>query len=283
MDWAEALRKCVAFIGCPIVGGEFRIAGSVFFYGKAGPDNQTNPTFLVTAEHVIRGMREKGAVKVAVRFNTRRGTMKYHVSDIDDWFKHPTDTSVDLAILECGVPLVADHLVIPSDLRVTPAPAEQSTLELGSAVLVAGLFVQHSGSERNIPIVRVGSLACLTEEKVDLNVYGNSDAYLVEMHSTGGISGSPVLVKERPAGLVVGNAHRYYFLGVMHGHFEAEVYAVGKQKFEPDEKIAMIHTGIAIVTPGEKLEELVELYIANPKTRGPIHFTVSLEEHAPDA
>jgi hypothetical protein len=282
MNFADQVRKCVAFIGCPIVGAGFKIVGSVFFFGKS-KGQYTDPTFLVTADHVIADMKKLGCKHAAVRFNTKGGITKYLVTDINDWYTHPTDASVDVAVLECGLPKGADHLVMPSSAMIKTS--EMSDVPLGSDVMVAGLFSHHSGTDRNIPIVRSGSLACVTEEKVPLIGYGEAEAYLIEMHSTGGISGSPVLVRAPPPnfepGVMVGGLP-YHFIGLMHGHFEKPLKAKGKMQFDNDEVLAMINTGIAIVVPAEKIDEVIDLYIANPKKRGPISHEILLEKYAPD-
>ena len=65
---------------------------------------------------------------------------------------------------------------------------------MGDEVFVVGLFRHRHGTQRNIPIVRVGNLAALTEEKVATNDFGLVDAYLIEARSIGGLSGSPVFL-----------------------------------------------------------------------------------------
>jgi hypothetical protein len=49
-----------------------------------------------------------------------------------------------------------------------------------------GLFSEHQGAERNIPIVRVGNIAAMPEEPVLTTSWGAIDAYLIEARSIGG-------------------------------------------------------------------------------------------------
>jgi hypothetical protein len=55
-----------------------------------------------------------------------------------------------------------------------------------------GLFKSHYGEQRNIPIIRIGNIAALPEEPVQTHYCGPTDAYLVEVRSIAGLSGSPV-------------------------------------------------------------------------------------------
>lgn len=282
MPFADEIRKCVAFIGCPIAGGDFRITGSVFFYGT-DQGGSTNPTFLVTADHVIRGLRDQGVEWAAVRINTKAGTTKYLKTRVEDWFSHPTDSSLDVAILECGVPNIADHLVFPSHMSATTGQFAELQIEPGTDVLVTGLFSKHAGNARNIPYVRSGTLACISEEKVPLDNYGDADVHMVEVHSTGGLSGSPVIAKvpdnRVTEGVVVGP--RYHLIGLMHGHWYGKVHVKAKIEYDDVDVVKLMTTGIAVVVPVERIDELMVLYAQHPRPRSTIDQDFTLEKIAP--
>jgi hypothetical protein len=100
-----------------------------------------------------------------------------------------------------------------------------------------GLFTRRIGSQRNIPIVRIGNVAALPEELIRTRS-GLMKAYLVEMRSIAGLSGSPVFVdlpSAQPMAVSAGFLHdtrikppdpeqinwfQYRFLGLIHGHFD---------------------------------------------------------------
>ena len=191
---SDEIRKCVVFVGYQLADGQMRLAGSAFFLGRGQTGTRATDVFLVTAKHVVDGIRKLGLQHVFIRANTTEGQSVWAKCQSDEWLFHPTDPSVDLALLHTGVPNGWDHLVIPSSMCATPQSLEANAVGLGDEVFIVGLFRHHHGTQRNIPIVRVGNLAAMTEEKVNTKHYGLVDAYLIEARSIGGLSGSPVFL-----------------------------------------------------------------------------------------
>ena len=83
-------------------------------------------------------------------------------------------------------------------------------IRVGSPVGLTGLFVHHHGSSRNIPIVRSGNIAAMTDEPVSTR-RGLMTAFLVEVRSIGGLSGSPVFAE---------GVAETGVIGLVHGHFD---------------------------------------------------------------
>ena len=145
-----------------------------------------------------------------------------------------------------------DHRVFPIAGFATKEKVELEKIGLGEETIIAGLFAPHHGNTKNIPIVRIGSIAAMPEEKVITRI-GQIDAYLVEARSIGGLSGSPVFVNMgimRDRGGVLEIEKRVdgtrslgtiYLLGLMHGHYD-------------EEKVNM---GIGIVVPATKILEVI--------------------------
>jgi hypothetical protein len=109
--------------------------------------------------------------------------------------------------------------------------------------------------------VRVGSIASMPLEPVSTRL-GALEAYLVEARSVGGLSGSPVYVRTEAwredenhqfHPRFGGNA--WHLLGIMHGHWQAPMEDVAVDDGLSTEYVNM---GIAVVTPIDKLLELVE-------------------------
>ena len=48
----------------------------------------------------------------------------------------------------------------------------ENEVALGDEVIVSGLFKHHFGKSRNIPIVRTGNLAALSEERIKTKMFG---------------------------------------------------------------------------------------------------------------
>jgi len=81
----------------------------------------------------------------------------------------------------------------------------------GADLVVVGLFTMHHGTRRNLPIVRRGTLASLPHEPLRDEAARPFDAYIAEVISIGGLSGSPVFV-----GIPGGPA---YLLGIIRAHW----------------------------------------------------------------
>jgi len=270
----DDVRKCVAFIGLQMADGSFRLAGSLFFLGK-DKEGETSITrmWAVTAKHVIDDIRKTGVTETFLRMNQKDGQAQWMKAPLSSWFRHPSDSSIDVSILEMGIPSAMDHLVLPYSLCATDQKMKDSEVGLGDEVFVTGLFKHHHGTKRNIPIVRVGNLACMTEEKITTKYFGEIDAYLIEARSIGGLSGSPVFLNLGSSRVIGGNmvfgasGPRFLLLGLVHGHYDVNASDVdqllhdGSTSGQNDR----VNTGIAIVVPFSKIDSVITSYIeANP-------------------
>jgi len=264
----DKIRKCVVFIGLRMANGDFRLAGSGFFIGRGIENGKANTVYLVTAKHVVEGITKKGLTEVYIRGNLTTGSTEWAKTESKDWRFHPTDASVDIALIQVGVPSHWDHLVMPITMCATPDTLQSNEVGLGDEVFIVGLFRHHHGSNKNIPIVRVGNLAALSEEKIDTNLYGSMDAFLIEARSIGGLSGSPVLLNLGVTRYIKGAVQQstsgpiFLLLGLIHGHFD--VLSTSVDDTTEDSGAATMHdrvnTGIAIVVPIEKVVESISTY-----------------------
>ncbi len=258
---SDNVRKSVAFLGYRMADGIFRMAGSAFFIGN----ELTGAAYAVTARHVIDEIRRRGLDQVWFRSNTKTGEAKWIETPLGAWLYHPTDQTVDVAILSVTVPDDLDHLIISNKMCVTDTVMKEQEVALGEEVFITGLFSHHHGAHRNIPIVRVGNLACLSEERV-ITEFGEIEAYLIEARSIGGLSGSPVFLNLGVSRMIKGqvmhaqNSPIFYLLGLIHGHFDVRVQT--QDRIEPDKSDEMsparINTGIAIVVPFSKIQEVID-------------------------
>ena len=240
--------------------------GSCFFVGQQDSPEQAvaSRVFVVTAKHVIESLRSKGCESCLLRLNPidrRRKLIELEIP-IERWRFHPSDENVDVAVLEQGVPAEADHLVIPLSLGADVEKFSINEVDLGDEVFVSRLFIHHSGQKRNTPIVRVGSLAALAEEKVRTK-RGYIDAYLIEARSIGGLSGSPVFVNLGTTRMIAGEMKvhtggpNYFLHGLIHGHFRAAVDDRMVTEGGRDVEHELVNAGIAIVVPFEKVTEAI--------------------------
>jgi len=266
MKVPDEIRKSVAFVGYQ-VNDQIKLAGTAFFAADPIADTEASLIWLVTAAHVINGIRTAApASKVYVRMNTCDGGTTWLETDYGDWIIH---NAADLAVLNYA----PSHDLV--DYRVAPlgpgGPATDEIIQregigVGDEVFLAGLFINHVGSRQNIPIVRMGNIAAMPGEPIHLPRWGSMAAYLVEARSIGGLSGSPVfvhlgVVRYKPGdpspGLVTSsNPHgNFYLIGVMHGHFDGRLTDVDAT---PDDfERERVNMGIAIVVPVQCLLELL--------------------------
>lgn len=133
----DEVRKAVAFIGYEDKrNGAFAPKGTFFFLGRDPQpgENFSRTVFAVTARHVIEGMRRKAVEETVLRLNPRAegADLIMHPIPLHNWFVHPTEENIDVAITEVGVTVAQDHKVIPMSLCATDAFFEQNEVELGS-------------------------------------------------------------------------------------------------------------------------------------------------------
>lgn len=250
-----------------MANGTFRLAGSVFFLGRDKPgEPKADPMYAVTAKHVIDDIRGTGVEHAWLRLNLKDGEAKWFQTSLADWFVHPTDKSIDVAILKMGLAATFDHLVFPYSLCITNERMQENEVALGDEVFITGLFRHHHGSRRNIPIVRVGNLACMAEEKISTKSFGDIDAYLVESRSIGGLSGSPVFLNLGIARIIKKQVKFatgepiFYLIGLVHGHYDvqaSELDNVGTEDKEDHLSPDRVNTGIAMVVPFHNIEAVI--------------------------
>jgi hypothetical protein len=210
---------------------------------------------------------------------------------------HPTDDSVDVAVLSLNdFPDDFNQMFFLTRAFATGDILKKARIEVGEEVFLTGLFSNHYGLKRNIPIVRVGNIAALPDEPIETD-WGSVDAYLVEMRSIGGLSGSPVFAQtveedylrkfqtdgpayylstntitvgeplpkaepvklELPSGwkmLPDSRMRSYCLLGLMHGHFDLP--GSSEDSVVQDSSGKSVNMGIGIVVPATKILEVLD-------------------------
>lgn len=273
------LLKCVVFLGYRDEHEQYHFTGSGFWISRPGPSDIRDvyrPAYLATAAHVIATIKKESADgRVWMRVNTKQGVQEWRETPLQCWATHPDD-SVDIAVLKIGIDEAFDHVAWPMEACVTDDSLDtvdtgDRKVELGDELCFAGLFWPHTGDKKNIPIVRIGTVAALRNEPVVNRDGLPMDAYLVESRSVGGVSGSPVFIDIITAktilpptsGYMAGaynpqSKARLKLFGVVHGHFgdDLEPDAVaddGKEKLH-------VNMGIAMVIPAEKIIEVLDRF-----------------------
>lgn len=246
--------KCVVFVGLEIdvwVGTGFLVSReSDKFSGK-------NFIYLVTARHVIAKIGNRDFI---IRINTKDGKSSvFHVSSEIKWFFHPKeDKSSDVAVYPLVIDKAAfselDYAAISTKIFVSDASMESDNIGVGDDIFMAGLFGRHSGNEKNLPIVRMGNIAMIPSEPIKTHDFGDMEAYLIESHSIGGLSGSPVFVlKQHEIG-----RWRSHLLGLVHGHWRIDSEKIIDSSIEDSKEFNKMNVGITAVVPAKKILETIE-------------------------
>lgn len=261
MQIPEEIRKSVFFILFLTKEG-YKLAGTGFFVSMPVTDDPNRMfIYLITAKHVIvEASRASIDGNIWLRINTKNGFELISTSGAA-WQTHSEDCSVDAAVLSWAPDSTHfDYLTIPVSMTANEDIISKEAIGIGDEVFLTGLFVNHHGKKRNIPIVRVGNIAAMPEEPVTTRLFGDMEAYLIEARSIGGLSGSPVFVY-LPGMRVIGNTvemkgRTFYWLGLMHGHWDLPVL---KEDMIVEDNVSKeaVNMGIGIVVPAFKILEII--------------------------
>ena len=271
MHIPREILKTVAFV-CfrNKISGSLVPVGSSFFLGIQPDANVpwASNVFITTARHVIDGLAAQGSESCVIRMNAKSPNQTFVEIEIpiSEWKFNKTDDSIDVAICEHGLPADADHLVLPMTLGASDAILSEYGVDIGEDVFVSGLFAHHFGNEKNIPIVRVGNIAAMNEERIKTRK-GDMDAFLIEARSIGGLSGSPVFINfgaMRQVGnstLLGAPGPQHVLLGLIHGHFDVKKNDISSDQITEDAIKDSVNAGIAIVVPFEAIKETISQHL----------------------
>lgn len=259
MRLGEQILRSVAFIGAGTASGDFHIGGTAFIVGVPFANDETRGHhYLVTAKHNIAGARKYGTVGVRVNL-LGGGTRLYETHD--KWAYSDNEAS-DVAVMFAAFPQDVDLATIRYSSLVTDRVIAEWGIGVGDDLAIVGLFRKREGERRNLPIVRMGSIAATPDEPlIDPKTGWEYEAYLAETRSIGGLSGSPVFVVLKggdafPSGetLPLGKI-RLCLLGLIRGHWDKAAYEMGDFASTENE---IFNTGIAIVSPISDVIKILE-------------------------
>lgn len=253
----EEVRECVVYLGLPVNLPDGSMAmnpvGTGFLVFKRDETLENwGYSYLATAKHVAEALTGKEFV---ARVNRKEGDAALVKGLGVTWWYHPTDAAVDVALFPWAPSREKyDFRQIDSEMFLTDEIISSQSIGPGDEVFITGLFAHFAGSQRNIPIVRMGNIAMMPREPVP-TTRGNIDAYLIEARSIGGLSGSPAFVRST----VSFGMGKVYLLGLMHGHWDIPPDAIDDSASEDQrsEKFGRVNMGIAIVIPAKKILDVL--------------------------
>lgn len=215
--------------------------------------------YTVTNRHCVEG---RGTTTIRAMTKTDAGSVPVFVDAKEcDWIFHD-DYDVAIYRWEDGAPEVAAHSST-SLLRRD----EMAHLKIGPGedVYIIARFIHHDGGQRNLPIVHTGMVGMLPLEPIK-NPYTDKDEYdfLVETHSRGGYSGSPVnlyiLPNQVDLGIRRNVGPQILVLGVMWGHINTIHYVTDpkiKGKNKRTGHVVKLDTMVAGVVPAWEIMDLI--------------------------
>lgn len=283
MRLPDKVRECVIFMGVKEHGNDDPTIGATAFFlstpFKEKRFKGQRHKYVITAKHNLKEFDEITCDDIVwLRCNLEDVGSEWIPTDRGLWISHP---ETDLAILPINFITIPDgiidvnakmqHHMIYSESIADDYQILNENIGIGDEVVAIGLFTHHKGQGKNLPMVRSGIIAGMPEEKVYTDkTYKYIDAYLVEIRSIGGFSGSPVFVYlggppipipmtkntvrvyERMIGF---DERTFYLLGLLHGHWDVKESQVGFSKKKKMEE--GIGTGMAVVVPATKIIELI--------------------------
>lgn len=241
-----------------------QVGGSGFVVNYPSRVENWRIRYVVTNQHVV----DRGGHWV--RLNHPGGSWAVHIPP-DQWVSAPGGDDFALALLrlpsyvvpyELGLDVLALTHEMIVELKVGP----------GDEAYMVGRLIAHGGRVTNNPIARFGSIA-LMPTPMELVRDGRDrdvEAYLIEMHSHAGFSGSPVflLISQNSFRGVFGdtslddNTDRFRLIGIDTGH-KVDLLPVSEPDAQGDwhtrQDLRVDHfSDVAIVAPSWKIVELLE-------------------------
>jgi hypothetical protein len=257
------------------LGTESGLKGTGFWVLVEEPGDVS---YVVTARHNVEMAEEE---TIFVRLNTDTGAVNVRTAKAD-WFVSDTD---DVAVIagsrlpsgaswSKGYTLFMFEAFVDADYKA-PMPGHGPVgVAVGDEILFVGLFHLAAGERENLPIARMGTIARMPTETIQLprnkvDVYDGL-VYLAETRSFGGHSGAPVswiykffertAAPNIPGGFVDTPRHASFLLGLVSGHFDEyrSVQSGAKAGVDPlSGSSVKANTGIAYITPAEAIRELL--------------------------
>jgi hypothetical protein len=269
---ADDARKCVAYLGYRASDDDSEIEPiATGFLVSAG-----RGTFLVTARHVAEDF---GSDPFVVRLNDKNGVGKNDHVDKAEWFFHPNDENIDVAILEYSPPDWTDYVPFPRKAFLSEFKLGTKKIGPGDIAYVVGVFSLLHGKRRNIPAVHTGNIALMADDEpiplqdwrdpastIPMETFG----YLVEAQTLPGTSGGPVFVrravdmKAAHGNLEAWSYGSVWLLGLWQGSWYGapERYLKLPTADDEDVKVAL---GVGVVIPAIQIIEALE-HRTKPKT-----------------
>jgi hypothetical protein len=248
-----------------------RTGGSGFLFGVP-MEIRGDFIYAVSNWHVVKHAP-------VVRLNTADGKTDVMPLTVANWYPHP-DKETDLAVTPINLDLSSKYqaMTVGYDQLLTREWVREFNVGIGDDLFLVGRFIDHDGVQRNQPTVRFGAIAQMPGNPIQTEV-GSQDAFLAEIRSISGFSGSPVFAlipRHRDTSLPVwermatplggiGGKERILLIGIDCGHMSYLDQNISEEVRNRKGDIQLretnlwtnVNTGMAIVIAAWKLDELL--------------------------
>lgn len=270
------LEKSVCFLCWQIkegpLAGQFKPCGTGVFI--AVKEQGWDFLYLVTALHCVD--IEDQYLPLYARVNLKNGGSKHiPLPPKAEWARY-TNEALDVAIFSLPLPPDEfDYMALSIGSLMTEELIAKHSIGLGDDIFTVGLHVHHAGGVQNVPIVRTGIIAMMPLEPIyDARKDDTHIAYLAELRSIGGLSGSPVYVLVDRFRLVNPNLDedidwKWGLLGIVRGHHKLPKSFVEEIEANADDLTGIdiapnaigtgesLNMGIALITPAQFIWRLL--------------------------
>lgn len=273
--------QCIAFLYAKKPDARGRTqpipGGSAFLVSMKDKDG-AETAYAITCRHVLEACPPHH--NMVLRLNKTDGSPIDLPTEQEQWICHQeTDLAIVQIPLPCNLWCINNELFVRDEELIghRPLMPAETTIGVGDEVFCPGLFQCYPGKLRNYPVVRFGNIALMPpEEKIPIEITHKGtphrsvdmDAYLVEMKSWGGQSGSPVFVHlpvDRHLGFVPGwdaptIKHPVLLLGVIQGHWDiSRTHKIKAKEYDKLELEAAVehNAGMAVVIPAKYIQDLL--------------------------
>ena len=257
MRLPDTVLKTVGFLSASTT--QVKYGGTGFVVATPRPDGGAFLHF-VTAKHVADQL---GGAPFALGVNRKDGEPALIHADDVRWYFHPTEPkAVDAAVCLFAPTNYEEldlHLITEHHFALKEQMPERG-MGIGDEIAVVGLFTRFWGQKRLFPIVRTGNLAMLPTERVPARDSDPMEVYLAEGRSIGGLSGSPVFIRQtvnlilkddQDQDVPFAGLGQLYLLGMMIGHWELPA------SFGKTENTEAVNMGISMIVPIDKIKEII--------------------------
>jgi hypothetical protein len=232
--------------------------------------------YAVTARHVLNASN-------SMQINTFDGYSRPIPVNMDEWTY--VEDREDLAVFDLTEEIdeKTDNIsVLPYELFLKETDIGEYGINPGEEGFMVGLFSPHPGEKRNLPAPRFGCLSMLASEREpikqeqrDLGTTLVRPAFVFEIHSRPGFSGSPVYIYRTPTTNLAQlspdgswnlSTYKNLFLrllGIHVGQFREPAEVAKAEGYGPqpilDGDNAYLPSSMTIVVPAKQILELLDM------------------------